>query len=261
MHRYGSESLSDFYAAVEQGTVPGHGLLGSIGTQDNVGTSYQDIWSGGGNLVYPTTAETLEVVFADANDTAAGTGAQSLLLTTYDINCVPQAPVVIATNGGTQTITGTHFDVIDLTVIGVGTVRGAAIGDITLQVSGGGAVRGVIKAGTTSMLSTHVTVPADKVYYWKQASIFPQKGEDVNILAHFQIGGEGPFFRSAPSSTYQQDIVYPFIASLKLPPRSRIFQQAKSTNPNTLVTSIMEFTTVDTSVVPATIIDPSVMIF
>jgi hypothetical protein len=152
---------------------------------------------------------------------------------------------ITASNGGTAAVAGTHYDVQSINVIVNGTVRGVNAGIITLQVSGGGAVRGKILAGEQSAKSTHYTVPLGKTAIWIEAFVNSVKGEDTQVRPLFQFGGVGSFFVGATSSTYQGHLLYPFKTDLVLPEKSRILQQAKSTNSPVSITTVNEFILID----------------
>ena len=230
------------------GLVNGRSSFAIIGSQDDIGTSFAHLWNGGGNMVYPVVAETLEVVSSDANDTIAGTGAQKILISTLDIDKAQQTPVEVEMNGTTPVvISGTHFRTNSFVVTQVGTVgtSGVAIGAITLRVSGGGATRGKIIAGGTSDTKSHYTVPEGKTAVWVQAAPFSPKGEDVQFRSRFQLGGVGVFFIGATAPNYQNSIVYKFHTVLVLPEKTDFLLEAKSTNASTFGIEAMEFTMID----------------
>ncbi len=77
-------SPSKFLIEVSKGNVPGHSIIHKFGHGD-VGTSMVPVTN---SLVYqtPTTAVALEVVSADADDTAAGAGAQAVTIIGLALN-------------------------------------------------------------------------------------------------------------------------------------------------------------------------------
>jgi len=238
----------DFIIEVNKGNIAGHRMVGVVSSNEAVGTTFADIWSGGGDLVYQTGGETLELVFADANDTAAGTGAQEVTIVSMDATGVEQTTVTVS-NGGTAAVSGTHYDIQSINVTAVGTVRGGNIGDITLQVSGGGEVRGKILVGKMSSQSSHYTVPLGFTALWIEGFANSVKGEDTQVRPLFQFGGTGVFNQGGTSSTYQGHLLYPFKTFLVMPEKSRILQQAKSTNTNVNITSVNEFMLIENALV------------
>ena len=77
--------MSDFYTEVAKGNVPGHSIVHKFGQNNAVGTTFVPVTRGG---VYHTlqvgAATTLRIKAGDANDTAAGSGAQEITLQGID---------------------------------------------------------------------------------------------------------------------------------------------------------------------------------
>ena len=106
--------VKDFLIEVGKGNVPGHTVSAVIGRNTAVSSTLtEDVWGGGGNMVLPTAAESWEIVSTGAgaaNDTSAGTGARTVLITTLDDNYVAQSPVDVTLYGSTPVaIPGTLF--------------------------------------------------------------------------------------------------------------------------------------------------------
>lgn len=74
-----------FPMQLARGLIAGHSKVDKFGSYDAVGTSFVPVTEGG---IYrtPMAAVTLEAISADANDTAAGTGAQEITLIGLDAN-------------------------------------------------------------------------------------------------------------------------------------------------------------------------------
>jgi lipopolysaccharide export system protein LptA len=68
------------------GAVPGVSPMNKFGTNEDVGTSFEDIWEQGGKWVKIPTATTLEVASTSTLDTLAGTGAQKIMVSGLDAN-------------------------------------------------------------------------------------------------------------------------------------------------------------------------------
>ncbi len=87
---------TDFLIEVTKGNVPGHSIVYKFG-KGEVGTSLVPICN---SLTYqtPTTAQALEFVSSDANDTAAGSGAREITLIGLDANW-NEVTQTLATNG------------------------------------------------------------------------------------------------------------------------------------------------------------------
>ena len=50
--------IQSFYLEVNKGNIEGHSMVAVVGSNSSVGTTFTDIWSGGGDMVYQTGGET-----------------------------------------------------------------------------------------------------------------------------------------------------------------------------------------------------------
>lgn len=234
---------AEFYLEVTRGNVDGQAMVGVVAQNDAITTSFTDMWAGGGQLVYPTSAESLEIVSGSANDTSAGTGARTVVVNSLDASYNEQSQTVTLNGTTPVALTGTHFRTNRMFAATAGTVsqNGVAAGDITLRVASAGATRGVIKAGKTGAMSSHYTVPLGKTAVFLQSSGFAVKNEDITVRTRFQIGGAGIFFIGGEANLYQGNYIFPFLAGLVLPEKSEFMFEVKSTNTPVSGTTIAEF--------------------
>ena len=124
------------------------------------GTVPETFWFGGGLYPWQETSFTLEMV-TSGQDSAAGTGAQSVRWEGLDDNWLYQS-VDVATNAGTTAVPGTWRRVFG----GRPLVCGSQLTndqDITAQLTGGGDVQGVIEAGVASTRLGIYTIPDGEV--------------------------------------------------------------------------------------------------
>lgn len=96
--------LKDFYVEVALGNVPGHGDEFILGLNRNVGSTLEDVWGAGVNMVFPTAGEQWEILSDDADDTFGGNGAQIVLLQYLDTNYDLQLEILVM-NGTTPVTT------------------------------------------------------------------------------------------------------------------------------------------------------------
>jgi len=173
MTEYVTSAKSDFFSDVSLGlyggTAPGAIIrritrLGQV-TIAGSGVAANDIWTNGGLYPWMTAATSLEVVSSSANDTAAGTGAQSVTVSGLDINGA-EISVTVSTNGTTAVPLVTQFyriNSVGLSTVGSGLRN---LGTITVRDVGGGTTRQVIPISTVADLTPGVdkgsqyTVPA-----------------------------------------------------------------------------------------------------
>lgn len=131
----------NFWLNITQGLVEKYSEIHKFGTSENVGTSFVPIARGN---VYqtPTTAQALEIVSADVNDTVAGTGARTVIIEGLDssfaflsqeVNMNGTTAVALPTN----LIRAFRMKVGDSGTYATATV-GSHAGELTLQGTGGG---------------------------------------------------------------------------------------------------------------------------
>lgn len=159
-----SELQPYFGDAVSFGMVPRFTRAAGLGYNPDVdtGTTPEDAWGAPG--VYPwlpglTSLEILSSGAGAANDTAAGTGARTVSITTLDANynVVPM----------TLTLSGTTPVALPAQVLRINGLRVATAGsgntnaaDIIVRDAGGGTTRGIILAGIGVARQAPYTVPA-----------------------------------------------------------------------------------------------------
>lgn len=169
----GGTAFNDFASRVNMGQVPGVTRVAGIGTRTVTPViaattavqgivSPQDVWVGAA-AAYPwmTTDTALEALSDNANDTAAGTGAQNISLSGLSSTYVVTAATNIPLNGITPVALGSHFRINSANT---GAITPAAagntnIGTITIRDAGGGTVRAVIPPGERSAQQAVYTVP------------------------------------------------------------------------------------------------------
>lgn len=237
----------DYHTEASRSLVPSVSMVGVVGQDDTVGTSFEDVWMGLGSLVYPTANESWEVVSSSNDDAAAGSGARTVTIIALDSTYAQLAPVTVTLNGMTPVALpngAVYFRKNLFTVATVGTLGSAGVnaGNITLRVASAGATRGIISTGTNGSFCSHYTVPLGKSALWIQSSIFSPKNEDVTVRSRFQFGGVAAFGVGGSVNVYQNDLVFPFKAGLELPEKSEFLFQAKTVNVATItVTCVAEF--------------------
>lgn len=113
-------------------------------------SSPETVWSAGGLFQRMTVAAELDIIFANANDTAAGTGARGVILYGIDENYDEQI-AVFPSNGGTVTTTGYSWLGINRMAVYAAGTSGYNEGVITAVVTGGGSTQAHMPAteGTT----------------------------------------------------------------------------------------------------------------
>jgi len=134
-------------------------LITKFGKNLTAGTSWEPIWSASTAYAYQTTAQTMEAISTDANDTAAGTGARTISIEGLDSNCdyITETITMAGLSASTAT-TKSFFRVFRATVETVGVYGGDNLGVIVVRVSSAGATQAQMEIGDgasqMAMLST-----------------------------------------------------------------------------------------------------------
>lgn len=167
----------DFLRAVDLGMVGGFEIFRRFGSNPDIQTvsDPEEIWDVGGLLTYPTSADTLTIVSADADDTAGGTGARTVTITYLDSDWAEQTET-LTLSGATPVGTSTAIRFIRATVASAGS---SLTNEGALTVKIGAGTVGQIAAGAGQTLMTHYTVPAGKTAYMLSYS-FSQDGGASN---------------------------------------------------------------------------------
>jgi len=165
--------------------IPGGRAFFFFGHNDDVGTSYEDIWPGQGDINWLEEAVTVEVSSSNAADTSAGIGTRSVELHGLSSTGADQDEVIVMAGTSTTESANTYTRVNKMHNETVGTYGGSHEGDISAY-SRGGATEGLLLAkmvGEEGSVDTSVqygigeasnafwTVPLDKVLYITDLSI------------------------------------------------------------------------------------------
>lgn len=136
-------------------------VIAGYNSDVDVATAPEDIFPAIESTLIPrvTVAESWEIVSSDPNDTAAGTGARTVSLTTVN-GSYAEVTQTVTLNGTTAVpLTGTHIATNAGLVISTGS-GGTNAGLLTIRVAGGGAARAYISPGDSVLNQCKFTVPA-----------------------------------------------------------------------------------------------------
>ena len=235
----------DYYLEVALGNVPGVSNLFLTATSNTIGTTYTDVWDAGGVMDFPTSAETWEIVSDSANDTSAGTGARTVLITSLDDNYDEQTEVATLNGTTAVTLTNSYFRPRSAVVATVGS-NGVNVGNITIRVSSGGNTRLYIPADEGATNSSHFTIPRGKTVYPIQFTYLVPKNEDVIVRPRNRLfGTDTSWLSNATTPLYQGCCTTKIQATGGFPEKTDALFQAKSTNTNVSLTILAEYLLVD----------------
>lgn len=177
-----------FDVQVSRGLIAGHKVVHKFGASESIGTSYAPFCIGN---VYqmPTSATALEAVSAEADDTAAGTGAQQLSIMGLDANWA-EVTQTVEMNGLTPVaLTTPLLRLYRAYVSRTGTyatgAAGSHAGALTIRVAGAGATWATISATGYARGQTQIgayTVPAGSSVHIRGGFIHIDSGKSVDVL-------------------------------------------------------------------------------
>ena len=161
-----------FEKRVVMGDVAGWTAVRKFGAIDNVGTT-ATVVATAGTYQTPTTAQALEILSSDANDTSAGTGARTVTIEGLDANWEEQTETVTLNGTTAVDLANTYTRVFRMYVATSGTyatsTASSHAGTITLRADGAGATWatiGLVSSVATGQSQIAVyTVPAGKRAY------------------------------------------------------------------------------------------------
>lgn len=170
-----------FYLAVAQGEVEGYSNVSKFGYNDSIGSgAYESIWESGGAYPFMSSADTLDVVSADANDTSAGTGARTVELEGLDSNYAVITETVTMNGTTAVTTTASFLRIYRARVLTAGTSEENA-GEITISDTTGSTTRATISAGQGQTLMAVYTVPAGKTAYIVKINVSSGKDSEIEF--------------------------------------------------------------------------------
>ena len=174
--------ITNFYQQVAEGLLPSYSNIIKLGFNAAISTSETLISGTGGAVPYmPTAAVRVEALSADVNDTAAGSGARSILVSGLDAG-FNEISELLTMNGVTPVASVQSFIRLNTAIVtGVGTYRGVNVGTITVRQISAGTTFVSILAGQATALTSHFIVPAGKTAYIHSVVFTVETNKSVNL--------------------------------------------------------------------------------
>lgn len=233
-----AKSVSDrFLYEIGKGNVPGHSLRTIVMRNPSATAAEEHVWGGGGDMTFPTAAETWEIFSTNVNDTIAGSGARLVLVNSLDINYNPQIEIV-ALNGGVAPLVNSHFRPDDVIVISSGASRRNE-GDLIVRVAGAGATRRVVPATFSASQDSHFTVPAGVTGISRKTVFAFPSGNSGEAVGKFIILGTNTEITSGKFPFFQNIDEFDLAGEFALPEKTDTFFTANSTPPGATVNIVL----------------------
>jgi hypothetical protein len=236
----------DFALEVSKGKVPGHAMMFIAVDSSVIGTSFTTFWDLATDLVYATGGEALEILSTSANDTAAGTGARTVLVSGLDSTYTAQTEVVTLNGTSTVATVATNWlSISNIVVLTSGSGETNA-GVLTLRVTSAGNVRATALAGNSRSFNSNYAVPATKTAFILQAQIWAPKGDDIIVKPSFMGFGSSTWISGGIVPSYQGQVGVSYESKLRVAPKTLFKWEAKSTNSNQEGSLLLELMEIDT---------------
>lgn len=203
-------------------------------------TTPEDVWGGTGLIPIPSAAESWEILSASANDTAAGTGARTVIITTLDANYVEVVQTVVLNGVTPVALTGTHIRINAAVVLTAGTSR-VNEGLLTIRIAGAGADRGYVTSPEGVLNQCKFTVP-DGFYLAMMSALMTIRtflGNENAVLSAANANAAGRTLAavrfslfSAGTSVYRHEVANGTLPIFVLAPRTEITWRVNSVSQN-----------------------------
>ena len=172
----------DFYLAVAKGDFTGYSNVSKFGYNPTVGSgNYESIWEGSNAYPFMSSADQLEVLSSDTDDTSAGTGARTVELQGLDSSWNLLTETVTMNGTSAVTTTGSFLRIFRAKVVTAGS-SGRNEGTITIRDQDTSTTRALITNGATDgngqTLMAVYTIPAGKTGYVININVSSKKDQE-----------------------------------------------------------------------------------
>lgn len=239
-------SPQDFKVAALIGKVEGVSQLVIAGRAANIQTAQVPLTVGFGNVLQGLAvgAESWEIVSANAADTAAGTGARTVLIQYLD-DSYTQQQVIVTLNGTTPVaIAADCFRHQSAQVITAGSGRTNA-GQLTIRVAGAGASRALVAAGFSSSRQASFTVPVGYSAYIQSTQFVTSRSavglltEGIATIAAYLYDATGVRRLGLDFTVGEPAVPLVFPSGILIPAQNTLEYQVTSVNANGVDISIL----------------------
>lgn len=162
-------AFEPFGLQVARNQIQGHSDVLVFGYNPDLDTTEESIWPDGGTVPHPTVASVLKISSTSANDTSAGTGARTVVISGLDgdFNTVTETVIL---NGQTAVNTTNSYLYVNqfyVATLGSGTANAGDINAGTGTVTSGvpAVLYDIIATGFNQRTTAHYCVPAGYTGY------------------------------------------------------------------------------------------------
>ena len=200
-----------------------------------VGTTAEDIWTAGGVKSYLSSAETVDVVSSDANDTSDGTGARTVQIYGLDGNYEMLDETIIL-NGTTPVTSSNSYLRLYRAVVRSAGSGGVNAGDITVDASTSSSTCALVSTGDCQTLQSQYTVPANHYALIGHIEVTTARNEQLQL--DLQVREEDQVFAvKRRYSIYGAAANFTYEIPLVVPPKADIRVQGTNLGASTITAS------------------------
>jgi len=235
-----------FLTQLSSGNVPNYKAIFKFGFNPDINGTEETIWDAGGIYAYPAAAIQMKVSSSSTNDTSAGTGARTVVVSGLDQNW-NEASETVSLNGQTEVLTTTTFIRVNRAYVATAGSGGTAAGDI--YVGTGTVTAGVpatiyakITLGQNQTLMAVWTVPAGYTGYLFKGNLGTgTPNTNQYLVTRFVQRSFGGVFRTAAKVTIQSgELALNFKVPVTFSEKTDIEARAYSSGSNNFVSADFE---------------------
>ena len=224
---------------VARGNIAGASFASITCVNPSVGTSFEDIWDEGGELIYPSVAGEWEILSDNAADTNAGTGVRTIDVTTLDGDYKVQVTTVTLNGTTPVSLSGTHLRPRIMISKTAGSSNGN-VGGITLREKSSGNTMLKMRPTLNTTFSGHFTVPAGKTALVFQTYLTMRKNTDIILDNQCRFVDNNIFISTGENYSFQSSFTTANIAKAPIPEKSDLKTRCKSNNTDVSVTAKLD---------------------
>ena len=175
---------SDYNTDRNIGIILGQESKRKFGVNESVGNTLETIWSYGSNWIpNQVINEKLRIAAGgNAADTAAGLGAQSVVVNFLDENWLEVTETLVTAGASVSADTTANcVRLISAKVANVGTYHGSNTGDIVFELNGSGNIMGNMKAETGTTEQAILPTPANKNAFITEIFVSVGQGNSSDV--------------------------------------------------------------------------------
>lgn len=245
-------TFEPFGLQVARNQIQGHSGIIIFGYNPDLDTSEESIWPDGGTIPHPTVASVLKVSSSDANDTSAGTGARTVLISGLDgdYNTVTETVIL---NGQTAVNTTNSFLYVNafyVVTAGSGGQNAGVIYAGTGTVTAGvpATIYDLIAAGYNNRTTAHYCVPAGYTGYMVNGLITAgQASGSTSVTAYLkQHGPDGILRVGAVTTLNNGSVEYHFDPCYVIPEKNCVGATAIGSAANNSVSAYLNIILIKT---------------